>query len=283
MSDENLKDQLARLPLRAIVAFAARCASRVRPLADDLPEDYRAVIDRAISIAEAVAQGDSTAKAAETAVAAAKAIKPVKTDRPSALAAETATLAALVAGSVALTTKGVTEAGRAETAARIETAARVAAKAALTARAAGDFSGASRVDVERLIALDLGEPAPLGSPIDPSESGPLGRLWPGGAPYWYTDPPKPADAAVGIGHIQLEDAALSGHAIATPPAYDMAPGRLFLETEVSEYADTEEVAEALARLGYALNAYHIARGGNGLVIDDWQILVPSAEPVEVKR
>jgi len=49
------------------------------------------------------------------------------------------------------------------------------------------------------------------------------------------------------------------------------PQRLVLEAEVDEFADTEEVADALANLCYALNAYHVAAGGNGLAIDEWQV------------
>ena len=40
------------------------------------------------------------------------------------------------------------------------------------------------------------------------------------------------------------------------------------------FADTKVVAGALADLRYALNAYRIAAGGNGRVINDWQIRVP---------
>ena len=40
---------------------------------------------------------------------------------------------------------------------------------------------AAESDLDRLIALKLGQPGTLGSPIDdPSESGPLGLLWPPG-------------------------------------------------------------------------------------------------------
>jgi hypothetical protein len=55
MSDEELKDQLAKLPLLALVAFAVRCAQRVRPLTDALPQDSRDAVDRAIEAAVAVA------------------------------------------------------------------------------------------------------------------------------------------------------------------------------------------------------------------------------------
>jgi hypothetical protein len=36
--------------------------------------------------------------------------------------------------------------------------------------------------------LELGDPGKFGQPIDPSESGPLGSLWPKGAPDWYLSP-----------------------------------------------------------------------------------------------
>ena len=56
------------------------------------------------------------------------------------------------------------------------------------------------------------------------------------------------------------------------------PQRLVLEAEVDELADTEEVADALANLCYALNAYHIAAGGNGLAIDEWEVRVANYIP-----
>ncbi len=37
------------------------------------------------------------------------------------------------------------------------------------------------------------------------------------------------------------------------------------------------MAEALAKPGFALNAYHIASGGNGLIIGDIQVRVPDPE------
>src|SRR5262249_46016023 len=57
-------EDLKKLPLRAMVAFAARCARRVEHLAQ-LPEDHaereqrRVAVDDALSLAEAVARGDA--------------------------------------------------------------------------------------------------------------------------------------------------------------------------------------------------------------------------------
>jgi hypothetical protein len=41
--------------------------------------------------------------------------------------------------------------------------------------------------------IEVLPPDPLGAPIDPSEAGPLGPLWPQGVPEWYTE------AATGTG------------------------------------------------------------------------------------
>jgi hypothetical protein len=54
---------------------------------------------------------------------------------------------------------------------------------------------------------------------------------------------------------------------------DLTTGRLTLELDISvpPEADTEAVASALAELIRALNAHHIALGGNGLIVEDWCI------------
>ena len=63
------------------------------------------------------------------------------------------------------------------------------ASAAIVARGGGDDNGgaAARLDYSHLLDLALGAPGELGRPADPSESGPLGPLWPDGAPDWYTN------------------------------------------------------------------------------------------------
>jgi len=50
--------------------------------------------------------------------------------------------------------------------------------------------------------------------------------------------------------------------------------QLRLRFELSEFADPDEVVEGVVQLYNALTAAHIAFGGSGLVIDDWQPLVP---------
>ena len=65
--------------------------------------------------------------------------------------------------------------------------AAAAADWAAAAAARADARAAAASDLDRLIALNPGEPDALGAPIDPSEAGPLGPLWPQGVPEWYTE------------------------------------------------------------------------------------------------
>jgi len=65
------KEELSRLPRRAVVAFAARCARRVQPIFaawSGATQEHIAAVDRAISLAEAYAY--ATADAAHAAFAA---------------------------------------------------------------------------------------------------------------------------------------------------------------------------------------------------------------------
>ena len=99
---KDLADRLAELPRRALVAFAARCARRVQPLTDALPEDSRADIAQAIAVAEAYASGDAGAAwdaaawAARAAGAAARAVRAAA--EAAGAAAEAAGAAARAAG-----------------------------------------------------------------------------------------------------------------------------------------------------------------------------------------
>ncbi len=56
---------------------------------------------------------------------------------------------------------------------------------------------------------------------------------------------------------------------------------LVLTIKTSEDTPVEEAAEEIANLIQALNEYHIALGGSGLEIDDWEILVPAKQTVGV--
>ncbi len=59
MTKGDIQDRLEQLPHRAIVAFVARYARRVQPLAHALPQHGRDAIDQAIASAEAFANGDA--------------------------------------------------------------------------------------------------------------------------------------------------------------------------------------------------------------------------------
>lgn len=54
---------------------------------------------------------------------------------------------------------------------------------------------------------------------------------------------------------------------------------LIVSVEIGKYSPVDAAAEELATLCKALNAYHIAQGGNGLEIGDWEILIPTRELV----
>ena len=55
-----------------------------------------------------------------------------------------------------------------------------------------------------------------------------------------------------------------------------APNRKALDVtfEAIDSVTSDELTNELVTLCKALNAFHIACGGNGLIIDDWNILVP---------
>jgi hypothetical protein len=57
--------------------------------------------------------------------------------------------------------------------------------------------------------------------------------------------------------------------------------RLALNIDLRDAAPTDEVILEVVELCKALNAYHIACGGSGLDIDDWELLVRARQLVEV--
>jgi hypothetical protein len=194
-------EHLKALPLRAIVAFAARCARRVEPLAQ-LPEGHpqregrRGAIEAALDMAEAFARG-ADGPPDESVVAAIDASRDVAGGPAgSAEAAAAAAAAARAAASAwELTAPSATDNGEP---AELKTAearkflgaltyvtADLAALAAFTAAVDAftsvgyhneDFVNAALNDYDRLLRLKLGRYPEPGEPIDPSPGGPLGRL-----------------------------------------------------------------------------------------------------------
>jgi hypothetical protein len=194
-------EHLKKLPLRAIVAFAARCARRVEHLAQ-LPEGHpqregrRGAVAAALRMAEDVARG-SAAPPDESLIAAVDASRGVAGGPPGAADAAAAVAEAAHAAAAAweLTGPGATdesEPGELKTAearkflgALTHVTADLATLAAFTAAADAftsvgynneDFVNAALNDYDRLLRLKLGRYPEPGEPIDPSPGGPLGRL-----------------------------------------------------------------------------------------------------------
>src|SRR6516165_1519554 len=166
-------DHLKALPLRAIVAFAARCARRVEPLAqlpegDPQRESRRAAIEAGRDAGAELAAAAAASAIAQAAHAAASAWRA----------------GSRVAREGGAPGKRATEAGRAlGTVTRIT--ADLAAVNAFTATGDAfvsvgcrneDFVDAALSDYDKLVRLRLGRYPELGNPVDPSAVGPLGPL-----------------------------------------------------------------------------------------------------------
>src|SRR5271154_5431862 len=93
MSGDDIQDLLAKLPLRAIVAFAVRCARRVQPLGRVLTEYRQVEVDDAIAIAEGFARGGKADRAAGAAARAGDAARAAARAADAARAARAATAA----------------------------------------------------------------------------------------------------------------------------------------------------------------------------------------------
>jgi hypothetical protein len=191
-------EELKALPLRAIVAFAARCARRVEPLAQ-LPEgnaqreSRREAVKAALRMAESFAMG-TNAPPDESVVAAIDASREAGGDPANVAAASAIAQTAHAAASAWQTSaQGAEEnktlgkhpiAGR-SVGALSQVTADVAAMSAYTAAAEAflsvgyrneDFVDSALQDYHNLIRLELGRYPELGAPVDPSPGGPLGPL-----------------------------------------------------------------------------------------------------------
>ena len=190
-------DDFKKLPLRAIVAFAARCARRVEQLSsppDDHPEHERcqAAVSEAIQMAEDFARGSpcTTCESVIPAIEACRKTAEGELTRYNAMSAvvQAAYTTATALNAVALEREPEERhlfrppskpfAHLAEVTAEI--AALDAFTAAVDASAAVGYSdsfikGAVR-DYQELLGLNLGSHPSAGQPIDPSPNGPLGPL-----------------------------------------------------------------------------------------------------------
>src|SRR5262245_16568046 len=192
-------EQLKALPLRAVVAFAARCARRVEPLAQ-LPEgnpqreSRREAVEAALRMAESFARGTDSPPD-ESVVAAIDASRDAGGDLAWSAAASAIAQAAHAAASAwragpqaaeesRAPGKHTTEAGR-SLGALTHVTADLAAMNAYTAAAEAfvsvgyrieDFVDAALKDYHTLVRLELGRSPELGNSVDPSPDGPLDHL-----------------------------------------------------------------------------------------------------------
>ena len=173
----SLSLQLHQLPLRAIVAFAARCAGRAAAALEspdgDVHKDFIAAIGEAIGAAERYSKGDATAATGESAqkamVAATSAVGIQFSAKQgdfrrsdAASAAHNAAAAALFArpndgnGAVACAVNAYGHANAAQPGCHLP----------------------AILDLRCLLTSALGQFPQLGLPVDPGEGGSLGPLWP---------------------------------------------------------------------------------------------------------
>jgi hypothetical protein len=191
-------EHLKALPLRAIVAFAARCARRVEPLAqlpegNPLRESRREAVEAAFRMAESFARG-TDAPLDESVVAAIDESLEAGGE-PGGAATSAVAQAAHAAASAWHAGAQVAEESRAPGKQTIEAGrflgalthmtADLAALNAFTAAADAfvsvgyrneEFVDAALSDYDKLVRLKLGRYPEPGAPVDPSPDGPLGPL-----------------------------------------------------------------------------------------------------------
>jgi hypothetical protein len=195
-------DDLKKLPLRAIVAFAARCARRVERLA--LPPDDHAEKERwSAAVAEALRVADDFARGrpCPTIESAVLAVEAGQEAAKGDLSRENA-YAAVVRAAHAAATAMHAIAEQEEPAEKqlvsggppirplshvADLSADLAALGAFTAAmdaaealgATDGFTKWAAEDYRKLLELKLGQYPQAGQPVDPSPEGPLGPLSPG--------------------------------------------------------------------------------------------------------
>ena len=180
------REELKQIPLRALVAYAARCAWRLHLVFDAriVDPEYRANVEQPIQIAERFARGhiDSGDAAWQSAMAAGDAgIAAARTIGDGDL--EAVANAALEAAKTAMAALKADLAGKTEDAGYGDAIERVVALGSAQAAWAEVAVWATAVaaawaDFHKLLNLNLGAFPELGQAIDPSESGQLGPLWP---------------------------------------------------------------------------------------------------------
>src|SRR5580704_2897916 len=174
---------LKQLPLRALVAYAARCARRVQSQYA-LPEGHeeaaacQAALDGAIRIAEQFAAGEepsaeSVAQAEEATVRAMILVSGDENGNSTAAYAANAAYAAIDAATAGLAAMHSDDPQAA--ADKVADAAAIAFDAATAIR--DDVARAANLDWEMLHRMHLGKFPKVGEAVNPSEKGILGPLF----------------------------------------------------------------------------------------------------------
>lgn len=275
-------EDLAKLPPRAIVAFAVRCARRVWPLYVTRGGGFDHVVvakaEKSLAWAEALADGGG-ADAGELGPVSVHEIE----DAANGAAAFTAGRALINAVTVALAavsdrspggqfnadsvvhfaretaSMAILAAGNAVTAIALRmeedgvTSMAGAAEAAQTAVAEAQWT-----DYQKILGLRLG----ADDPVDPTPSGPLGPYWPNGEPGWLRVAVNDTNVGVTVsGRAEAE-------VVKAPPAVNAAPVVVYLDS--AEFSD-DEMADVLGKFS---DLYH-AISGDVLVIERTETLDPS--------
>jgi hypothetical protein len=267
-------EELKQLPLRAIVAYAARCVRRAEPpfkvSASEVPaiKIERESFWNAIRVGEAFARREECDIQVESAEAVAEAhgfggaVQLVR----AVTAVEAAIRATRIAASAERDLASATDEDAAARAARVaaqvkseviraaEEASVAADRSARHQSARGGRPGgadaAARADFQILLELTLGQFPDLGRPIDPSEKGPLGPLWPYGSPF---------DEVPGTGDAEL-----------------------LVEIQVPADASDDELLAMVRETVWQADEIHRQLGGHGLKVERLAVLegvpVPAGGP-----
>jgi hypothetical protein len=194
MGRTPFKADLRQLPFRAILALVSRCARRIAPLLGrDVGEDARQAFEAAISASEEYAAG-AIGVSDESATAFDLGRLYVDTQgivlTIAALAAQAASHASGISifqGPMVMENPFL---GESVSPSLVEEALNSASEVLVFYRTiipeieAQASNDPSWIDYEALIAAKLGTFPDPGAAVDPSETGPLGSLWPNGPPDW---------------------------------------------------------------------------------------------------
>ena len=192
---------LGQLTLRANVAFAVRCAQRLRPcfkLPAEAPRGREQIgaVDGAIRVATAFCRGLPGEAGRAAAAVRQAAVVAEETCEYTSFAGYAALRAVEAAAYAEEVVRNPTDSAVTEVVAAAFGAGRVLAANA-DAYALGLVVVALHTDVQKLLSLAGGTCDEMGPPVDPSETGPLGLLWPAGMPACFApeteQPPRRAD------------------------------------------------------------------------------------------